>query len=338
MERIIIEIIGQVGLKRTVRVFDKKDISIGRGYANDLILPDDCVDAEHLRVSLLDDGSFCVEDRHTRNGTFLTSSASVLLEKDRLKDPRVVSSGQMVMIGHTVLRLLNASHPVSEARLMANSSAELMKITPLRMLCYAFAGAAIFYFLHIWENVDELRVSVSKILFIEVVLFLVLMLWPGFWALLGRLITHRMRFISHLTVTLVYSLAVIAMTNVIAYVGYFWMNDGLEIALQVVFGGAAFAWLFFQNISYATNLSLRVRLTTSLMIPAVLAGLMVFGVMMSRESFKPEPPYYARLKPSYVPVHRVVDIDTAISRAGAVLREAADQEASRDAGVLKFNR
>src|SRR5512136_962304 len=86
-------------IRERVKV-DSFPATVGRGYANAVIVDDRLVNAEHLRLSLDSEGCMIVEDLDTVNGTWLSES------RDRIQQYRVPAGGEAVIrIGQTVLRL-----------------------------------------------------------------------------------------------------------------------------------------------------------------------------------------------------------------------------------------
>lgn len=55
------------------RVFEKAEITVGRGLENDLVLPDGNVSTQHARISLRD-GKFVIADTHSTNGVYVNGS------------------------------------------------------------------------------------------------------------------------------------------------------------------------------------------------------------------------------------------------------------------------
>src|SRR5262249_51832617 len=89
--------------------FPGPEVSIGRGYDNDVIVDDPYVAARHLRVFREDDGRLVAEDLGSTNGTFLDGG------KTRL--PRILLDGeQPIRIGQTFLRVREPDHAVEPER------------------------------------------------------------------------------------------------------------------------------------------------------------------------------------------------------------------------------
>src|ERR1700757_864081 len=89
--------------------FAGPQVSIGRGYDNDVIVDDPYVAARHLRVFRDDDGRLIAEDLGSANGTFLDGG------KTRL--PRILVDGtRPIRIRQTLLRFRQPGYEVEPER------------------------------------------------------------------------------------------------------------------------------------------------------------------------------------------------------------------------------
>jgi hypothetical protein len=326
MERIVVEIYPAAGTKRELYVFDRPSVTLGRGYGSDIILADPYISASHLQVRVDEGKGFVITDLSTRNGTFLSNDSRRPDIKKRITEETVITSGQAVYIGNTVVRFYSADHPVAATRHMHSSRMDILQLSRPMTTLYALVGVFLAYFIQAVVTMDSNHVNAGKIFFVELLTFLAVLLWPGFWALLGRVIRHRPRFQLHLTITLIYMFVMLPLTNLTAFLGYVFMNMWIEYTLGMLLSGTAFALLFFGNLTYATHLGLRARIITSAAIPLLFVMFVSVGMFMFQDRFNPEPPYYARLKPPYFRPLKVYDIDGAIGRLDKVFVQAREQK------------
>ncbi len=110
MDRIIVELLPQHGQVAESRlIFDKKRITLGRSYSNDVILDDLYVSPEHLLIAQ-HEGKILIKDLASENATQVNG-------KPKFKGGTVkVNSGDIISIGRTRLKLLLADHPVEPAK------------------------------------------------------------------------------------------------------------------------------------------------------------------------------------------------------------------------------
>lgn len=84
-----------------------EQLSIGRGYNNDVILNDPYVCAKHLNLAVNEDGFWQAEDCDSVNGSFDANANKV--------GQTVVHSGDVIEIGKTRLRFIYPNQPVAPA-------------------------------------------------------------------------------------------------------------------------------------------------------------------------------------------------------------------------------
>lgn len=104
-------IVEQLGTTNNVlerHKFDREVVAIGRGLDNDVILPDEHVDARHARLYVDEDGSLVLEDLGSVNG----------IRRPRHKrriERTEIESGEIFLVGRSRLRVFRADHPVPAA-------------------------------------------------------------------------------------------------------------------------------------------------------------------------------------------------------------------------------
>lgn len=326
MERIVVEVSPAVGLKKELHVIDRGSITIGRGYNNDIIIADPYISPTHVHIRVNPEGGFFVADAGTRNGTFLVSEGHHLHGRKRLGEETAATSGQAVNIGNTVLRIYAADHPVHAARSLHASRVDMLQLSRPMTMLYALVGVFLVYFIQAVVTTHESQITPGKIFFVELLSLLGIMIWPGFWALLGRVIRHRPRFQVHLTLTLIYLFIMLPISNLAAFLGYVFMSVWIEYIVVMLLSGAVFALLFFGNLTYATHLGSRSRVITSAAIPLVFILFLTVGMFVFRDRFNPEPPYYARLKPPYFRPVKVYTLDESMDKVSKVFTEAREQK------------
>lgn len=194
MEQVIwIEILSRHGGLLARHRFAGPEVRIGRGYANDLVLDDPAVAAQHVRVFRDESGALVAEDIGSANGMFV----------DRRPDKveRVALDGERIIrIGHSYLRVRDASHPVARERPLAPQ----YRFWPAAL----GGGAALLAFkallLWIGETGDP---KVSSYIFSLLGIAASVAAWAAAWSVLGRVFSGRARFERHLAVALAGALA-----------------------------------------------------------------------------------------------------------------------------------
>lgn len=169
---------------------DRPEISIGRGYDNDVIVDDPYVAARHLRIFRDEAGQLVAEDCGSANGLFLDGSKG----KGRLT--RVVVDGaQPIRIGQTLLRIRETSHAVEPERLAQAERGHL----PVMLVCGLGIATLALTALKIWYT-QTAEPHLTDYLTPTLTLTGTVFVWVAVWSLLSRLFSGRARFLHHLLI------------------------------------------------------------------------------------------------------------------------------------------
>jgi pSer/pThr/pTyr-binding forkhead associated (FHA) protein len=181
-------------------------LRIGRGYDNDVVIDDPFVAAAHLRVARGEDGRLVAEDLGSANGTYLGHG------RERVQR-RVIGGDDILRIGHSYLRLREASHAVAPER-TAEGSARAYLVT-------AGVGAAAFGLetLILWLN-QTTQPHFSSYATGLLALAGVTLVWVAIWALLCRIFSGHARFQRHLRFAFAGLLAYAALRMVASWIAF----------------------------------------------------------------------------------------------------------------------
>jgi pSer/pThr/pTyr-binding forkhead associated (FHA) protein len=164
------------------------EIRIGRGYANDVILDDPYVAPEHLLVRRDEAGALVAENVGGANGLFVGKSREAV-------ERAVLDGDRPIRIGHTELRIREASHVVPRAR----------AYTPPRRrwpVLLALAAAILGIELaSLWLN-ETTEPKLSRYLMPPLGLTLFALGWAAVWSVLGRIFSGQARYERQLLITL----------------------------------------------------------------------------------------------------------------------------------------
>jgi len=164
------------------------EISIGRGYDNDVIVDDPYVAAQHVRVFRDDAGQLVAEDLGSANGMYLDGSKS--------RSARIVVDGtRPIRIGQTFVRIRELGHAVERERL-AGTERSMLQILLAVVLGLASLGLGA---LNIWF-IQTAEPHLSDYLTPSLTLIGFGLAWVGVWALLSRLFSGRSHFLRHLLI------------------------------------------------------------------------------------------------------------------------------------------
>ncbi len=278
---IFVELLDRRGnVRERVRV-DSFPATVGRGYANAVIVDDPVVSAEHLRISLDSEGRVIAEDLNTGNGTWLSKS------QERIERHTIPAGGEaMIRIGQTILRLRGDDFVVKPAapfRPLFGPSGRLIENGALAFLVFVAAfGLCILTFA---QSISK-RVIWSDLTGISLMLLIVFVVWTSFWSFLSRLVTHSFRFTTHLAVS---GIASVASLMLIVAVEYFEFLFSAPAAARVIdFAGVAivFSLLLYTHLSIMSESSHRKRLLSSVLISAAIVGIILPSDLQKERSFR----------------------------------------------------
>ena len=287
-----VELLDRRGNIRGRVKIDSFPATVGRGYANAVIVDDRLVDAEHLRLSVDGEGAIVVEDLNTVNGTRLSKSG------ERIERHRIPAGGEAVIrIGQTVLRLRGGDFEVGPTvsfrilfgpfrRYIENAAiASVVFVTGFCITVLTFA-----------QEIDK-KVIWYDLTAISLVLLVVFALWTGFWSFVNRLVAHSFRFMKHLAISGIASIVFLVLVTLREYVEFL-----LSAPLAAkVFGSAGFAVIFslllYAHLSVMTESSGRKRMLASALISTGIVCIVLLTQYAYRKEFSNELRFSSVMKP-----------------------------------------
>jgi len=276
---------------------------IGRSLRCDVTLEDSYAAAEHVQLTLQQDGRVLVQDLHTRNGTYVDG---------QLVDPengRLIVNGEL-QIGRTQVRVRTEPSPLQPERPFRRDLLRhyrtLLASAGL-LLCFAFAA-----FLQWTYGPEQL---LRRILIAELATVAGLTLWVAAWCLVSRLTAGAWQVRIHLA---------IAACCVGLWTWGYWLYGLGMFALQwqglgplaVVLAALVALAAAFLHLRHATHLKRTISLLLALAVPPLLGGLWwvvdqqidprtVNRVATGAEIFPPS----LRLAPTMNPADYLADIE-----------------------------
>jgi FHA domain-containing protein len=194
------------------------EIRVGRAYDNDVILDDPYVAPHHLRIHRGESGAWVAEDLETANGLYLDHGADrfgwVELDGNRL-----------LRIGHTFLRLREASHAVAPERTDQRRWGRWPIIAVLAVILAAIDVGSTWL-----TDVSEPKLSPYLVSVLTVTVLIAI--WTAIWSVLARIFSGLARFEQNL---------LIALAGMVVYALY---REFAEAA------GFAFSWSTLATYQY----------------------------------------------------------------------------------------
>lgn len=284
-----VEVLDQRGQVQARHRIDTAPALIGRGYGCDVLLDDPWISPIHLRLFRELDGSLAIEDARSDNGSFDPSGAAITTLP--------LARGVTLRVGRTRVRVVPGDAPVG-ATLALHADAPVASHWERGWVGAALALAAGVGFA--WDELqnqtDALRAG--SVVGVALLFIAGLALWAGIWALIGRAVTHRARFIAHLGIA---SAAALALLAAFAAQGYAAFLAPASPALEGLVASLALlviAAMLFGHLSRASTLVRRRALAISITVTFGLAAVMgIVAEDTSRDAASDTPQFSGELKP-----------------------------------------
>jgi hypothetical protein len=300
---------------------DADGLTFGRALDNQVVIDDPHVDGHHGRLAIEPDGTLVLVDLGSVNGLELVGSGRV---------PRIaLVHGLTLRFGKTSFRVTDphaevvAAIPLPLPSAAAHHDAWVERPLAGVGLALLLAGWGAWGAYHSHTTTNAGIVALTA--FIGVVVLVAA--WAGGWALLGRLLGRRPRFLTHVAIGSALFLATSAGEWAHGWADFLWPWDveAWDVAAGAVFLASIVIGMVV-HLSYATALTVRQRWVSVVTGAVLVLGLVAAGTALDEDPFTDVPSYSATLK--YVTpamVHTVTSSD--FNRAAGAARRKADEEA-----------
>jgi hypothetical protein len=303
---------------------DSFPATIGRSYANAVILDDPMIDSEHLRLSLDSEGSILVEDSGSVNGTFLSNS------RERIREHRIPAGSEAILrIGQTTLRLRGDDFAVGPAASLPQAWLGKAGIYLERRLIAFIIFIACLGINVLMEAQKITRNSIwSELLGTLLVMLIIFAVWAGFWSFLGRVLTHSFRFPTHLAIAGLATVFSFLISSGAEHAEFIFTAPALSEVIEVAGHAVLLALLLYAHLSVVSELSVWKRLLPSALISAGLVGIVLLIDYSKSSDFSTALPYSSVIEPIGRPLVRTVapeqffgDLNKLQSRVNAMAAE-----------------
>jgi Inner membrane component of T3SS, cytoplasmic domain len=287
MGRLIVQIAARNPRAQEFARSDGQMLTVGRGFANDLVLSDLYVAPDQLRFDYQDDHwTVAILDR----------TNAVLLNGVAVTDDTVaVKSGDRMTVGRTELAIFTEHHAVDSTRKLLSSWFTPERVTPWHALGVLLAVSVFDVVTEFMQSSVDLEWK--NYLYAGLFSTALLAAWAGLWAIAGRLLRHQPHFFVQLLVTTLVGLGCIFLFPIVDYLAFLTSSVAVNKVAYYVVGIAALTILLRLNLSFATN----VRNTglAALIFSCSVVGLGYAASRYMEEEFETEPDYSEVIKPPF---------------------------------------
>ncbi|MGD9007878.1 MAG: FHA domain-containing protein [Desulfobacteraceae bacterium] len=291
---------------RVVRTctFDALPVTIGRGYDNDLILSDAYVCPGHATIHRTETG-WQIEDKASKNGVYIKN------RKEIVAGAAPLTSGDLLVLGRTRLRVLSADHPVPETKKI-----QITKRTRRRhevpLLAWSLTLVCVLtivwdFYLDLGDEnpFEELFQAIIAIMVIMGLMFI----WSAGWSFVGRVLKNKPNFHYHLLLAVSGLIAIELSLYANNFIGYNTCNAALREHMGALFPIIIIGALFALSIRAATRLpGLQIHLICAVIV-MLLASVFIFAQVNSRSKFSSSPEFDAVLYAPWAQVVKSESID-----------------------------
>jgi Inner membrane component of T3SS, cytoplasmic domain len=289
-------------------------VTVGRGYANDIIVDDPKVSGAHLRIERTEEGALVLRDVGSRNGTFRVEPWARLAELELSDDARVA-------VGDTVLRFRSRAHAVADTLIAAVPVAPrgrlfdrpfafpaLLALTVVTFLCNEY--------LTNYQKTDW--GSLSLAVFGPVALAFI---WAGLWSVASKVARRQFHFGAHGTIGSLGLLGLLVFPLVLGLLTY---SLGLGPWVRWPYLLVSLGWVgcvLFWHLRYVTRTEPR-RLATVLTVILVCFGVLAQAdSLLGEEEFSSSPEFERVLLPPSFRVAPAKSVDSFFESAEDLQKE-----------------
>lgn len=262
--------------------FASSNITIGRGYDNDIIISDPHVCADHLQLHFNDE-HWLVNDQGSINGSYLEDSKENVIQHQ-------VRSGDIITIGKSQVRFVFPSHPV-EVSIAISPFESLINLArhPVALALSMSLFALIAGWIINLNNANE--VSLTQMLVPTIGLTLGFALWPAGIALVSHLTKHDARFWTQMGISFIF-FNLMWLSDIFENIVHFNTSSNFSMVWTISIIPLLLAFcLFWLNCYVGFHMTLRRRNLVSLSLIVLLFGGSFLIQMSKQPEFNPRPQF-----------------------------------------------
>ena len=331
MEQIIIQSgIKQGSIAELVRSHGE-DILIGRSFKNELVIHDDYIAPEQLRIYQKEDQTWWMEileqtNSVILNGKVLSSKVLVANDEGSFNNERSfgevqLRSGDKITIGRTTLSVYSADHQVEKTRKLLTRSLHQNSIgLTLPIILLALFSAFDIGLDHFLVTPQE---SLTTFLTTTLLSAIFVLAWVSLWALAGRIFRHNSHFAQQLLAT---TLIIFILTLVFQWPSLLEFNFSSVTTgsvLSYLMAYATVALLLKFHLLFATN----IRRTgyVALSISALIVGGSASYQIYEQTEFSAQPTYSQVIKPGFMHLGTDLSMNDYLDKMQDALNDIEEQ-------------
>lgn len=288
---------------RRVRQFP---YTIGRGFDNDLILPDDTVSSSHMQLERDTTGTLYVRNLSHENGTLLDGKKMAFVATP-------LSLPMTLTLGHTTIRLLSPQQSVTVARPSHHLPGPMQLATRLP---FALLLLGAVWSIEAWQVVNAMVSPRSEkdILLAQLPHILSPLLSATLTGFISRLLLHRWQFALQLSIASVTLLMLMVTQEAQSWLSYYYSDHDMGSLFSMVMMASVFTGLFAWQLRAFSSLSHKRAGITAIAIVWPLIAVLSLPAWLREPGFRSQPAMHTLLLPMDERRQPTSDIDTFIQQ------------------------
>ena len=298
-----------------------EDILIGRGFNNQLVIQDDYIAPQQLRIFQQENQTWWIE--------ILDQTNSVLLNGKTLNDAKIdkddssfqIRSGDRITIGRTTLSVYSAEHKVEKTRKLLTRSLHQESISlTLPMILLILLSAFDIALEHFVVTPQE---SLTTYITTSLLSAFIVLIWVSLWALAGRIFRHNSHFGQQLLATTLILFVLSVFGPWPQLLEFTFSSTSTGTVLNYLLAFICFALLLKFHLLFATNL--RRTGAIALSISALVVGGSASYQYYQQSEFSYEANYSQVIRPNFMHLGSDLNMSEYLKQTQQVL-DAIDEQ------------
>jgi len=315
MEQIIIQYgVTQGNVAELLRSNDK-EVFIGRGFDNTLVIQDDYIGPKQLRIFQTEDNSWWMDVLNQTNDVILNGKVLEANDQQHI-DSVQIHSGDKITIGRTTLSVYAENHQVEKTRKLLNRSLNQRSsgfIFPIILMCLFLAFDFTKYYLLTSDG------SVDRYIILNLGSAMLVGMWLGLWGIVGRIVRRN----SHFGQQFIAAIFILFMLSILSpwasVMEFNFSNETVSTVFNYALAFLAMSLMLKFNLLFATNIR-RTNLV-AVSITGLIIGAVVSYQVYIEDEFIALADYSETVKPHFMYLGQSESMDQYLAEIQDAMQE-----------------
>ncbi len=314
---LIIDIVNRSNKLLKRHKIQQHQITIGRGFNNDIILDDPYVCPHHLSLFKNQDDVWKIKDNFSLNGSFDE-------QQQRISGERSLQSGDVFSIGKSFLRVWSPEHAVAPSLKLKALENLINRISqPLllfMLLCVVSLSLGFQHYI-----ITPGKIALTDYLTSVVTTVLVIMMWPLLWGLIARSFKREARLGAQVAISLIFYLVFILFVFITNVIGFNTFNFAVESTVNDLGMTVLLFMVVWTNLYVAFNYSPLKRTLVTASVTVITTVVILLFNSHNSNHFDARPAYNSTLLPPEFLVTDPISVNNFIDKAPEIFKQATEQ-------------